>query len=95
MLLPRGMSPLLAFFRRSFPSALASASIFSVHPRMIRPRIFPLMLIPIFSHRLALVHLLIKAQFGLLHPVVKDAIMTEEGKVKEGLRIADVGTGTG
>ena len=73
----------------------------SWHPTCFLPRrllqfcVRPFILTPICFHRLALLHLLIKAQFGLLHPVIKDEIKTDEGKVKEGLRIADVGTGTG
>ena len=68
---------------------------FPRRPLAVRLQTCPLTLTPIFFHRLALLHLLIKAQFGLLHPVIKNEIKTDEGKVKEGLRIADVGTGTG
>ena len=45
-------------------------------------------------HRLALLHLLIRAQFGyLLHPKISKSLPA--GNQTEGLRIADVGTGTG
>ena len=45
-------------------------------------------------YRLALLHLLIRAQFGyLLHPKISKSLPA--GSQTEGLRIADVGTGTG
>ena len=45
-------------------------------------------------YRLALLHLLIRAQFGyLLHPKILSSLPA--GNQTEGLRIADVGTGTG
>lgn len=47
--------------------------------------------------RLALLHLLITRQFGfLLHPSIADALpSTSSSSKEEGLRVADVGTGTG
>ena len=47
--------------------------------------------------RLALLHLLIHARFGyLLHPTITDALPKKAVETEgQGLRIADIGTGTG